>query len=68
MDEEDEDLVSMENFMKENELTCNNEQTMVKYHQGCFEIRKKWIFEKHPTATDIANRFPRLLDMKSAVK
>lgn len=53
--------------MKENELTCNNKKTMIRYHQGCFDKRKKWIFEEHPTATDIATRFPRLLNMKSAV-
>ncbi|XP_045033534.1 uncharacterized protein LOC116929746 [Daphnia magna] len=60
-------LAEKERFMRENQVTAENKEKMLKFHRDTLDISRKWIAAKKPTLTDIVKRFPRFTTLKAAI-
>jgi len=61
------ELSELERLMRERRPTATNRDEMLDMMARTRNVRRSWISDKHPDCTTIVKRYPRLLDMNSAV-
>ena len=68
--EPDEDCDSdrdAEAALREQRPSSSNKDQLLELMKRTRNVHRSWIVTKHPTITDIAKRYPRLMDMPDAV-